>query len=160
MDIPHFNLWCADFYWYLLSISFLNSYSPSAVYMHQRMGSTLVQIMACCLLGTKPLSKWMLVIVNWTLGNKLQWKFNQNFNFFIHENAFENVICKMEAYFSRGRGVNISDCWNWPPKEGTKSIRVPITQFGRHLTLTCQISKQWEHFITQCRWFSLSEIVW
>ena len=34
-------------------------------------------------------------IVNWTLGNKLQWNFNRNSNIFIHENAFENVVCEM-----------------------------------------------------------------
>ena len=34
--------------------------------------------MACRLFGAKPLSKPMLVIVNWTLRNKLQWNFNQH----------------------------------------------------------------------------------
>ena len=33
---------------------------PSAAYMHQGIGSALVQIMACCLFGAKPLSKPML----------------------------------------------------------------------------------------------------
>ena len=163
MDLPHFNLWWADFYWYLLSISFLNSSSPSAAYIHQRMGSTLVQIMACCLLGAKPLSKWMLVVVNWTLGNKLQWNLNQNLNFFIHQNVFENVVCKMGAFLARGRWVNISGCWNWPPRKVQNQLEFSNhSQFGRHLisTSTCQISKQYKHFISQCWGFSLSEIVW
>ena len=34
-----------------------NSFPPSAAYMRQRIGSSLVQIMACHLFGTKPLSK-------------------------------------------------------------------------------------------------------
>ena len=34
--------------------------SPSAAYMRQWIGSTLVRIMACCLFGVKPLSKPML----------------------------------------------------------------------------------------------------
>ena len=38
----------------------VNSLAPSAAYMHQWMKSALVQIMACCLYGTKPLSKPML----------------------------------------------------------------------------------------------------
>ena len=38
----------------------LNSSSPSTAYMRQRMKSALVQIMACRLFGTKPLSKPML----------------------------------------------------------------------------------------------------
>ena len=40
-------------------ISF-NSSPPSAAYVHQWIGSALVQIMACCLFGIKPLSKTML----------------------------------------------------------------------------------------------------
>ena len=36
-------------------------------------------------------------IVNWTLGNKLQWNFNRNLYIFIQENAFENVVWKMAA---------------------------------------------------------------
>ena len=36
-------------------------------------------------------------IVNWTLRNKLQWNFDQNTKFIIHENASENVVCEMAA---------------------------------------------------------------
>ena len=38
--------------------------------------------------------------------NKFQWKLNQNFNIFIQENAFENIVCEMAAILSRGRWVN------------------------------------------------------
>ena len=38
----------------------INSSPPSAAYMHRSTGSTLVQIMACRLVGTKPLSEPML----------------------------------------------------------------------------------------------------
>ena len=38
----------------------LNSSLPNAAYLCQWIGSALVQIMACCLFGTKPLSKLML----------------------------------------------------------------------------------------------------
>ena len=38
----------------------LNSFTPGAAYMRQWIGSALVQIMACCPFGTKPLSKSML----------------------------------------------------------------------------------------------------
>ena len=34
-------------------------------------------------------------IVDWTLGNKVQWNFNPNSKIFIQENAFENVICEI-----------------------------------------------------------------
>ena len=39
-------------------------------------------------------------IVNWILGNKLQWNFNQNVDIFIQENAFENVVWEMLAILS------------------------------------------------------------
>ena len=38
----------------------VNSSPPSAAYMHQWNGSALVQVMACCLFGTKPLPEPML----------------------------------------------------------------------------------------------------
>ena len=46
------------------------------------------------------------VIVNWTQRNKLQWNCNQNTKFFIHENASENIVCKMAAILSRVRWIN------------------------------------------------------
>ena len=46
-------------------------------------------------------------IVNWTLGNKLQWNFNRNSNIFIQENAFERVVCEMAAILSRPQWVKI-----------------------------------------------------
>ena len=39
----------------------LNSSPPSAAYMRRWNGSTLGQIIACCLFGVKPLSKSMLI---------------------------------------------------------------------------------------------------
>ena len=44
-------------------------------------------------------------IVNWTLGNKLQWDFNRNSNIFIEENTFENVVCEMLFISSRPQCV-------------------------------------------------------
>ena len=46
-------------------------------------------------------------IVNWTLGNKLQWNFNRNSNIFIEENTFENVVCEMASLLSRPQCVNV-----------------------------------------------------
>ena len=42
--------------------------------------------------------------MNWTLSNKLQQNFNQNTKFFIHENAYENIVCEMVAILSGGGG--------------------------------------------------------
>ena len=73
--------------------------------MRQWIGSSLVQIMACHLFSAKPLSKPMLVYVNWTRRSKHHWNFNQNAKLFIHENTSENIVCKMAAILSRGRWV-------------------------------------------------------
>ena len=39
--------------------------------------------------------------VNWPLRNKLQWHLNRNSYIFIKENAFENIVRKMEAILFR-----------------------------------------------------------
>ena len=83
--------------------SWLNSSPPSAAYMHQWMRLALVQIMACHLLGAKPLSKPVLG----TPRNKLQWNY-QNTKLFIHKNASENIVWEKAAILSRGRWVNTS----------------------------------------------------
>ena len=75
--------------------------------MRQLIKSALVQIMACCLLGAKPLFKPMLGIVKWTPRNKLQWNFYQDKKFY-PKNAFQYIICDMTAILSKGRWVNSS----------------------------------------------------
>ena len=49
--------WCTD----LSGSHCFNSSPPSAAYMRSLIGSALVQIMASCLFGAKPLSKSMFV---------------------------------------------------------------------------------------------------
>ena len=44
-------------------------------------------------------------IVNWTIRNKLQWKFNRNSNIFIHKNAIESVVWEMSAILSQPQYV-------------------------------------------------------
>ena len=61
--------------------------------------------MACRLFGAKPLSKPMLGYVNWTIGNKIQWNFNQNTKIFVHENASENIVYEMAAIFEHGEMI-------------------------------------------------------
>ena len=80
----------------------VDSSPPSAANTPQWIGSASVQIMACRLFGTKPLSKQSLVIVNWTVRNKLQWNLNRNSIIFIQENAFENGVCQNDGHFFQG----------------------------------------------------------
>ena len=72
---------------------YLNSSPPSAAFMRQWTGSSLVKVMACRYLApSHNLNQWW-IIVNWTPRNKFQWNFNQNTHLFIHDNASENIVC-------------------------------------------------------------------
>ena len=53
-------------------------------------------------------------IVNWTLRNKLQWNLNRNSNIFIHENAFESVVCEMATILSRPQCVKSREIMHAP----------------------------------------------
>ena len=81
----------------------VNSSPPSAAYMRRWTGSAaFVQIMACRLCDTKPLSKSMLGYSQMGLRNKRQWNFNQNTKLSIHENASENIVCEKAVIFVQG----------------------------------------------------------
>ena len=65
--------------------------------------------MAWHLVSSKPLSEplcWN--IINWTLGNKLQWNSIRNTKLFIHENAFEIVVYEIVAILLRGWWLNVA----------------------------------------------------
>ena len=70
---------------------FINSSPPSAAYMRQWIWSALVQVLAAYSAPSHYLNQ-CLDIVNWTLGNKLQWNFNQNKKLSIHKNGSENIV--------------------------------------------------------------------
>ena len=75
---------------------------------HISIRPSLVQIIACHLFDTKPFSEPIagLIIVNWAIGNKFQWNFNQNTTICIQENEFELVRCKIPALLSQPQCVN------------------------------------------------------
>ena len=50
------------------------------------------------------------MIINWTLGNKLQSNSIRNSNFFIQENAFDNGVWIMSAILSRPQCVKERQC--------------------------------------------------
>ena len=60
-------------------------------------------------------------IINWTLGNKLQWNLYWNWYIFIKENAFEDIVCEMVSIASQPqcvknkRPVGLSSFVNCPP---------------------------------------------
>ena len=53
----------------------------------------------CSVPSHYPNQCWRLL--NWTLGNIIQWNLNQKTIIHIEENGFEDVICKMLAIFSK-----------------------------------------------------------
>ena len=82
----------------------LNVWSPpSAVYMRQRIGSALFQM--------SPIRRQAMIQTRLgycQLDPKEQTlvKFQSKYNFFIRENASENIVYEMEAILSNGRWVN------------------------------------------------------
>ena len=126
--------------------------------------SALVQIMACRLLGAKPSLNQCWVIVNWTLGNKLQWNFIQiqNFSFTkIHLKILSEKwrtfrqgwgwvntqpVVRVEAegaqlgyYVARGHG-DMSTKYNW----SSADVMVSIERWHKHMT-----ALYWNHHV--CR---------
>ena len=63
--------------------------------------------MACRLVGANHYLNQCWNIVNWTLGNKFQWKLNEDISISFQENTFENVVCKMAAILSWSRCVTM-----------------------------------------------------
>ena len=82
---------------------------------------SLVQIMACRLVGAKPLSEPMLGFY-WTLRNKLLWNFYRYSSIFIQGNAFENVVCEMVSILSRPQCV----------KEATEGVSLHLASSTLH----------------------------
>ena len=75
----------------------LDSLQPGDTIGCQMSWSTLVQIMAWCLFGTKPLSETMLTSHQLESQEQLLWNLNLNTNIFSQKNAFGNLICRMST---------------------------------------------------------------
>ena len=115
----------------------------------------LRQWLVACLVPSHYLNQYWL-IVNWTLRNKLKWNSNQNTIFFVHDNTFKNVVCKMSAILCRRRWVkgylavyipflplkidNISDVQSLKT-DSCHGVNFVITDS----TIRCQISHHWQH---------------
>ena len=61
-------------------------------------------LVACLAPNHSLIQCWL--IVNWTLRNKLQWNVKRNTKVSIHENAFENAVCKLASIFSMRISIN------------------------------------------------------
>ena len=87
----------------VLIICTINSSPPSAAYMSQWTGSSLVQVMACRLFDAKPLPEPMLPYCQLVSWEHILVKFeDRNSIIFIQENAIENVVCQSGGHFVEG----------------------------------------------------------
>ena len=50
------------------------------------------------------------VIINWTIGNKLQWNFNKNSKFFTQENAIKSGLWNGDQFVQEGMNQNKCSC--------------------------------------------------
>ena len=77
--------------------------------IHQWSRPLLVQIMACCLLGSKPLSEPLLTYSQLNHKEKNQCNINWSSNIFFQENVFETVVWKIAAILSQPQCVKSSE---------------------------------------------------
>ena len=129
-----------------LALVFINSFPPSFAYV------SVNRVSIGSDNGLSPIRSHCLnqcwIIINWTLRNKLQWNFNQNTKFCIHENASENIVCEMAAILSRGRWVNSlrpNDAI-WQHRSGSTLAQV----------MACCLTTP-SHYLNQC-WLIISKV--
>ena len=85
----------------------VNSLRPSDAYMCQQSSHHWFRLWLVAWSAPSHYLNQCWNIVNWTIGNQLQWNFYLNSNIFIHENAFESVVCEMAVFLSRPQCVNV-----------------------------------------------------
>ena len=88
--------------YFLCIIDSFSALWPDDAYIRQRTRLSLVQLMACCLFGTKPSPEPMQAYFHLNPSFKLE---------FINRNAFQNVFYKMSAIFFIPQCVN--SWWAW-----------------------------------------------
>ena len=69
--------------------------------MQQWTVSSLVQMMACHLIGDKPSSEPMMFYDQLGLKEQIAMEFEPKYQNFHEKNAFENIVCKMSAILIR-----------------------------------------------------------
>ena len=80
----------------------VNSSPPSAAYMHQWAGSSLVQVKACRLFGAKPLPEPMLTYCQIDSWEQILVKFKWEFYHFHSRKCIWNVVCQNGGHFVQG----------------------------------------------------------
>ena len=142
----------------------VNSSPHSAAYVRRWIGSALLQIMVCRLIGTKPLSgqtfrySQELSPGHLVYRNKLQWNFNQNRKLFIYR------LWNDSHYFVKGGGLTERELSMLSDQRNALSILM----FGLIFTSfigTFYGRSQWHwikyiNIIDVMVWFSLTAFIW
>ena len=116
-----------------LRLQCVNAYPPSAAYMRQWTGSTLVQVMACRLFGAQPLPEPMLAYCQLDSWEQLSVKFKSEYCHFHSRKCIRNCrLPKWRPFCPDGKGLNkvlhkISTCTapcfpDWFPTEPTHNV--------------------------------------
>ena len=109
----------------------INSYPPSSKYMRQWTGSSLVQVMACRLFGTKPSPAQMLPC--WQLDWKqISMKFESEFYQFNPKKYFWKWCLRNGGHF-----VSASTCW-WLHKTRSHNLMMASSN-GNIFRVTCYL---------------------
>ena len=83
-----------------------NLLRPSDTYMRQQT-NMFFYTMACRLVDERQYLKQWWNTINSNLGNKVKGNLKQNWYVFIHEYAFENIVCELAGILSRSQCVKV-----------------------------------------------------
>ena len=95
----------------------LNSLGPGDPYMHHGAGSSLFQVMSCCLSAPSHYLHQCWLVVNGTLRNKVQWSFNPKLNIIIDEIVFWR--CRRPKWRPSCLSLNVLNIWSCTTAELT-----------------------------------------
>ena len=90
-----------------------NSLWPSDTIWRQRSGSTLAQVMACCLTAQSHYLNQCWLIISGVQWHSYQGNFTRDASTINHWNPLENYIPKISFKLPRGQWVNGQRPWPW-----------------------------------------------
>ena len=106
---------------YPVSADLFNSLPPSDAIGRQRSGSTLAQVMACCLMTPSHYLNQCWLIISKVEWHSSKGKFTRDTPAINHWNYLENLIPKISFKFPRGQWVN-----SLPPSDAIGPAKWPM----------------------------------
>ena len=93
--------------WRYHSLPLRQRWRPDDVCMRQWTESSLVQVMAWCRLGNKPLPDPMMNYCQWDDQGTNQWNLKQNTKIFFKDNESDNIVCKTSSILINPQWINM-----------------------------------------------------